>query len=117
MVAKKFIIVQGIFVFVFGCYDTASDPKVQNGYPHNIQVEVIYSDGDESQGTWPPCRTVYIGHPKKEIEYVTVKTGGEIAHTYDKGEIEKLLSEMFPAVEVWTIDATGLTPRRSIHCH
>ncbi|WP_277372349.1 hypothetical protein [Pseudomonas sp. AA-38] len=103
-----------------GC-DRYSGPLLQNGFPFDVEVTVMYEDGSEYSEVWPPCRRVFIdasevgllGMERKDtsVDEILVKHKGDVALHFDKEQMESLVAQAKKknGILIWQFDAAGIS--------
>ena len=96
-----------------GCYDTFYGPKLRNGFDSEIEVKVIFTNGEIFENVWPPCLTAFVGkgsHPDSVIKEIIIKRQQAVIYQLGSEQILEFSEKerKNKGYSVWNIDSEGI---------
>ncbi len=86
-------------------------PRVSNTLERPVAVTVLYRNGPSTSFELPPGSSAIAPPEVVVIDAIEVRSGEEILFTLEKGELERLRSNLPPGTRVmWEIHEDGVTP-------
>jgi hypothetical protein len=86
-----------VFLWILnGCYDRFYGPSLRNDFDSEIEVKVIFSNGDVSENVWPPCFSAFVGKgddPESSIKEIIIKREGVVIYQLDFEQIRDLAEQ------------------------
>jgi hypothetical protein len=109
MPALRFISLSAV-ALLCSC-DRFYGPTITNRFGTDVEVTVVYSNGEMQTVVWPACRTSFIGRQEVQVDRVTFKKDSELLREFASEEIramvEKELSD--PGYAAWTVGPNGVS--------
>lgn len=93
-----------------GC-DPFYGPKIRNSYGFDVEVTIVYSNGESLTANWPPCRTAFVGRRALELERVSIAKDGAVIREFTVEEIRDLVrkEEQINGYSAWSISEDGVS--------
>lgn len=114
------MVVKHLFIYMtfllLGCDPIFGPPSIKNEFDEDIEIDVIFSDGDTNHLVLPPCKGIALGgigiksKIKVPIQSVSVRKNKEIIHKLNVEQLRNLVerNKQHNGYSVWVIDAYGI---------
>ena len=115
MTIARFVVL--IFaMFMAGCDPVYGPPSVQNKFSTNIEINIIFADGDTNKLVLPPCKAFALGGVGRRskinigVKQILISKDGEIIHTINADQATALIQKQkeHTGFSVWTIGSDGI---------